>query len=437
MLLKAANRSFLVILLLPFCASPVFAEKIYLKSGKMIEGKIEKKTDQSVVVDVGGVPSFYNMDLVEKIDDSGAGSPSAPGVNPAAAAEELRVKPKEYVDPVTGLSIVPPRGWKEMPSSSDGGNVAIGWSESGQNEIPSLMVQSGELPPGIDTAKQYAKDITAPFHQHKNASVVEEPHDVIINDVQLVRSVTEAFSRSISDPTQTAVIRNATYTYVTGSRVVCVAVLDDSKRFAETEAKLAGSIGSIGLKNQMVSRVISTDALYKEGAAPAVKLHRNERPSFEISVPDQAPGWMLKTRDIKEKPVFFVHSDQKSLPFIDVWIDFFEAVPADIRRQWQDSDKVLDFKRVSDIKFEKSVLPDVEFLKEEKMTLAGLPAFSRIKRSQKSGGSYHDIYVLFPEGIVSIALNSFTPSFEKDDKDFLAIIHTLKKQASTGHAPSQ
>ncbi len=51
-----------------FYALPVFAEKIALKSGKTVEGKIREKTNEKIKVDIDGIPVTYYFDQIVSID---------------------------------------------------------------------------------------------------------------------------------------------------------------------------------------------------------------------------------------------------------------------------------------------------------------------------------------------------------------------------------
>jgi len=64
------NKKITVILSLMFLfiSSSVFAETIVLKSGRTVEAKILKKTDNSIKVDVEGIPITYYLNEVESID---------------------------------------------------------------------------------------------------------------------------------------------------------------------------------------------------------------------------------------------------------------------------------------------------------------------------------------------------------------------------------
>ena len=54
-----------------------FAETIYLKSGKKVEGKITEKTDKYIKIDFDGISSTYWLDEIERIDE---GSPISTSV---------------------------------------------------------------------------------------------------------------------------------------------------------------------------------------------------------------------------------------------------------------------------------------------------------------------------------------------------------------------
>lgn len=65
-----------------FFLTDSFAESIRLKSGKNIEGKIIKETDDGIIADVGGVSINYYFDEIESIDGkkiSSAGLPADKG----------------------------------------------------------------------------------------------------------------------------------------------------------------------------------------------------------------------------------------------------------------------------------------------------------------------------------------------------------------------
>ena len=156
------------------------------------------------------------------------------------------------------------------------------------------------------------------------------------------------------------------------------------------------------------------------------KSFQNSKPSFSISIPGHLSDWQIRRRGLREKPVVFLKPHTRNLPFIDTFIDFYDAMTPEIKRKWSNADELFKTKTFYDKAFEKEVLPDVEFIKDQRIMLAGKPAMDRIYRSQKSGVTYHTIYILFPEGIVQFGLNAFTASFEQDDKDFLSIMTTFK-----------
>ena len=46
-----------------------FAAKVYLKDGKMVEGKILNKTSYYVIIQVGPIPQKYYLAQVERIEE--------------------------------------------------------------------------------------------------------------------------------------------------------------------------------------------------------------------------------------------------------------------------------------------------------------------------------------------------------------------------------
>ncbi|MEW6009010.1 MAG: hypothetical protein AB1629_05180 [Candidatus Omnitrophota bacterium] len=61
------KKTFLILFFVLFITSPIFAETIILKSGKIIEAKIIEKTDKNIKVDFYGVPLTYFLDEIQSI----------------------------------------------------------------------------------------------------------------------------------------------------------------------------------------------------------------------------------------------------------------------------------------------------------------------------------------------------------------------------------
>ncbi len=155
--------------------------------------------------------------------------------------------------------------------------------------------------------------------------------------------------------------------------------------------------------------------------------YRNPIPAFELSIPDGCKDWKITHNSSKEKerPILISKTNSGNLPFISMYINFYDAMDPATKHLIVDTDKLFESKVAEDKRFEKEVLADVEFLSEKKTKAAGLPAFDRTYRSEKSGATYHAIYVLFPDGVVQFTLSAWTPWFEKDDNDFTAIMNAL------------
>lgn len=149
-------------------------------------------------------------------------------------------------------------------------------------------------------------------------------------------------------------------------------------------------------------------------------------PRFEISIPDTLTQWEIREREEPRRPIFFLKNSGRNLPYIDTNIDFFEQASENMQKVWHDPDKLFEEKTFYSKLSEYKAFPDVEFLKEERLELDNLTAFSRIYKSEAKRTTYHTIYVLLDEALITFGLNAFTDSFESDDKEFLSIIKTFK-----------
>jgi len=151
---------------------------------------------------------------------------------------------------------------------------------------------------------------------------------------------------------------------------------------------------------------------------------------FVISVPPECTSWYMGATGQDERyrsnPLMFFKKESRGLPFISTAVDYFDDLPEEIKKAWKDPAHLLRWKAGEDMKFEVSTLPDAELLKEEMIQVNGLPANSRVLRSQKSNATYHFISILFPKAIVQVGLNAPTVSFEADDSDFMRIVNTIR-----------
>jgi len=158
------------------------------------------------------------------------------------------------------------------------------------------------------------------------------------------------------------------------------------------------------------------------------RFYRSAIPPFEISIPESITDWEIRGPNTVRPNIAFFKIDDSSTPFfISAAVDFYDDMPPHIQRLWSEPDKIFTEKVSSDKNFENKRLPDVEFISDKRTTVAALPAFGRVFKSQESGTTYHFVYVLFPEGILSLGLNAPTDYFGQADEDFMSIINTLKR----------
>lgn len=98
------RRLFLLIGLMFLITSFCSAETIVLKSGKTIEGKIIKRTDRSIKVEVSGVPITYYLDEVASIGGKEAIVSSAEQ-DKTMSWEEWRASAESYMSKVNEITI--------------------------------------------------------------------------------------------------------------------------------------------------------------------------------------------------------------------------------------------------------------------------------------------------------------------------------------------
>lgn len=158
-----------------------------------------------------------------------------------------------------------------------------------------------------------------------------------------------------------------------------------------------------------------------------LKVYRNDFPAFEISIPNNLNNWKIRETTNLSRPIEFAIVTGEELPQVNTYIELYGLKSPEIQQIWSDADKLFQSKTSYAKTYEKSVLPDIEFISDKRISLAGLPAFDRVCRSQELGRTYHIVYVLFPEGLVEFSFKSSTDSFKRYDEEFIAILNTLKK----------
>lgn len=107
-------RSFLALLIfLLLFAGNSSAEKVYLKSGKVIEGEITEKEEQYIKINYNGVNLTYWLDEIERIGNQN--SPSEVGISELISSDSSE---KFYYDKERNLKIAIPTGWVVIDKSN-------------------------------------------------------------------------------------------------------------------------------------------------------------------------------------------------------------------------------------------------------------------------------------------------------------------------------
>ncbi len=239
------ERRFAALLVTLLLCFPVVstAATIVLKTGQTIEGTIIERTDKYVKIDFQGAPLTYYFDEITTISGEPPNPTQPPAVPPASAQQSPSQAVNEYTDKETGLTITAPNGWTEfaLPGSPDTSNM--GWRKSDNTDVPYVLFQAKAALAGVNTTKDFAKDLLVRYRQSGSITVIEEPREVVLNGVKLFKMVTD-MSKSGSP----VVIRSATYVYVAEGRAIRIFIADDSTHFAETESETATVLDSIKIR---------------------------------------------------------------------------------------------------------------------------------------------------------------------------------------------
>jgi hypothetical protein len=136
-----------------FCAGKVYAETVYLKSGKSVEGKIVEKTEISTKIDIGGAAITYFNNEIERIEES-SDLPTPEG--------ELYTN-KEY-----GFEIRGPKGWfRRAREGGREGEVIFAKQEEGFG-LPILGVTTDIAPAQVKTALDFASLVLPSYEEAIN-----------------------------------------------------------------------------------------------------------------------------------------------------------------------------------------------------------------------------------------------------------------------------
>lgn len=211
---------FFVVSVLMYCCECAFAETIYLKSGKIIEGKIIEKTAEYTKADIGGVTITFFKDEIEKITTSPISS---------EAAEERR---ELFINKAHGFKMELPGGWVERLDmvQADGGYITA-WAKDRQDYWPSIVVAIDDITkkPWITRAIHYTKAFFEELLSRTKDNIIEAPHELEINGV---RCSTIIFEMPLVNPAgERILIRTQTHHFIKEGKAITVMMQARSSEF--------------------------------------------------------------------------------------------------------------------------------------------------------------------------------------------------------------
>lgn len=195
-----------------FSAGPAFADSVYLRSGKVVEGRILEETADHVKIDLYGTSLTYfkeEIDRIEKADEPEDGKPekkmtgteSSPAKVPGPAAVPAKEnaddpgqkqgKAADYINKEFGFSLADPVGWERRENiTTPAGTRALLFYTKGKDAYPSIGVTEDNINgfQGARTAMDFTMQI---LEQLKRSGVVlqEGPSAVNFNGIEGSRAV--------------------------------------------------------------------------------------------------------------------------------------------------------------------------------------------------------------------------------------------------------
>jgi tetratricopeptide (TPR) repeat protein len=183
-----------------------FAETIYLKSGKVAEGKIIEKTDKYVKVDFYGVELTYWIDDIERIEGESKLISSADSAKTTTNLPRKENIEKVYYAKKYGLRFNVPQGWVlidennpeqfNKESAAGGTGVICILKENQSEDLPSIYVKCNFLTrvPQNITIEEYAEKA---LRQNNLQATYADPRLKIVEDAHVVSIEGKKVSKSV------------------------------------------------------------------------------------------------------------------------------------------------------------------------------------------------------------------------------------------------
>jgi hypothetical protein len=163
----------------------VYAETVYLKSGKTVEGRIIEKDAQAIQIEVYGMPLTYFLDDIERIEEGRAKEATA-------EASDKALFSGTYTNTIYGFSIANPSGWKKFENvqTLSKTDILVYYTLLDEPRYPYIGVSvtcDSILPfPDVKNVMDFTLKMLARLKE-SGAKVLEEPTNVQIGGVQATR----------------------------------------------------------------------------------------------------------------------------------------------------------------------------------------------------------------------------------------------------------
>jgi hypothetical protein len=425
-LLKSKICLWLTLGIVLFCCGKVYAESIYLKSGKTVEGKIVEKTDQYTKIDIGGMVVTYYSDEIGKAE--GAGATTQLTQQPVSAAEgEL------YVNDKYGFKIRLPRGWYKHENPND--TIFFTKQPTANLAFPVFGINIDTAPAGVQTTLDFVKQVIGQLRRGSAESkskftLLSGPEGIVLeNGAEGVVFTFEMVGQGGH------AMKSIDCKFMKANTIISLQGMDYPAQFQANYKDFTDAIGSFRFLGETGQRRAGGNRRFKltEYLATGTKqsgTYINKDPRFSLNIPGSSgKGWYFTVFNNDPQVPFYIANERitedKPLPFISSMLTRLSqdnlAVPAEALFQ----QIALEHE-----KWEGQVLgKDIKIInKGSSFNLNGLKAFERaieVPRPDGNNSQFHEVCILIGGFLLQLGLNTDTLNFNQDEQDFMGIVKTL------------
>ena len=178
---------FITALLVP---GKVSAETVYLKNGKVINGKIVERTDKYIRIESDGARDIRFTDEIERIEEAGA--PVAAKTQQAAVVSAA--EGELYINEKVGFEIRAPVGWFKEISIPNLQTYQKHAQGKGEAAMPALFINTLSMDKATMISLKDAlgfSRFSMQTWEEARAKIIEAPHEIEVNGIKGARFVVE------------------------------------------------------------------------------------------------------------------------------------------------------------------------------------------------------------------------------------------------------